>query len=151
MEPQEVKQRAQEAIDAAVLLDRPAVEKAVVSILEEASPADLFIWVLSMVVVTTEDILRGDPHAVARAGVVRLNCATGRMEPAPIDEAPLGVSTYARICAAWINDDCQAAHAAWTVLFRHAETDGGEQVGVCMSEALQAAARRVIGARGALN
>ncbi len=143
MDHTEVQELAERALQAAIRYDQAEVNAACQPILEEGDPGHIFLWVLGMATVATQGHPRGQDVWVHQPMVARYNPATGDVEDVPIDQAPLGVATYSRIAAAWMNDDKDSAHAAFTVLVKQADQDGGEQIGVCMSQALQQAAARV--------
>ena len=151
MDYDELQQHAQRALDAAIRMDQRAVDEAVTPLLREGDPGHIFLWVLGMITVSAQGIEPGSLGVVHQARVGRFNPATGQMDHPPIDEAPHGVRAYARIAAAYLNDDKPTSHAVWKALIEDPNDPEGEQILACMALALQSAAHRVRSAQATNN
>lgn len=148
MELTEIRDVVRGALLAAMNNDDDGVYQHVGKLFEpDAGPGDCLVFVLSLIEMDAR--LHGVEHmrehnqdmfAVPR--VARMD-PDGTLVPTELSEAPLGISTYIRLKAAWINQDADITHALWQVLVDMVQSDdpvlferGSEAITQCMAQAL---------------
>jgi hypothetical protein len=142
-----------EAVRAGLTADIGALVAVLEVLMVEGDADDALGWTLKMIGTATAGTpRRADLPADQRDKMVAVPWVTitgddGIERSVSIDDVPLGVATYARLCTAWIADDTDQAVSVWAAMIM-SDTDGLPETGRCMNMALNgavAATRRAIG------
>jgi hypothetical protein len=122
--------------------DSAAVAAAVDPLFIEGDPNDGLLFLLDLAVVTYG---APDPSVQVMPLVGRWDEATGRPVVQTMEDVPLGVATYARLCAAYMAQDVDSVVALYRVLIEHPSP---APLIEAIQTALSQAARRASGVMG---
>jgi hypothetical protein len=138
------------AMEAALAEDSAALDAAMDPLFHSQDTADHLFFTMGLIGLATAGAprrcdlpegLRDRMIVQPEVGVIE---ADGRRVLGSPDDAPLGIGTYARLCAAWLMDDRPMALDVWQALLNvPSDEERSKAIGRCMSLALdQAVSRR---------
>lgn len=142
---------AAESVIAFARRDMEALEE-ILQPIYHGDEMDGLAWMVCLIQYTTYDVPRREnlpadmrERAILQPLVAAIDENTGRRIELDMDAVPLGISTYARLVVAYIDDDYDMATALWSAMLTAPadddEPDGGH-LATCMFYGLSNAAAK---------
>jgi hypothetical protein len=151
LDPTEVINIAAESVVAFARHDTEALDR-ILQPIYDGDAADGLAWMVALIQYTTPDIPRREnlpegirEHAILQPLVAAIDENTGQPIELDIDAVPLGISTYARIVVAYIDDQPDLATALWSAMLTappDEDDEDGEHLATCMFYGLANAAAK---------
>lgn len=143
MTTEELQRLGRDALRAAVRHDGQAVAGAMEPLFSErCGPGECLAWTFGMIAVAMHPMRKGQATlmgGIAQPGLFRVGTDGQPADQVNPEQAPVGIGTYVRLAACWLNDDDDTAIALFKALV---DRDDIEGIVECMQYALEAAATR---------